>query len=296
VLAFGKLGGGELNYSSDIDLLAIYEPADSVDAGTERAAYTDVMTALNKDLTEHTVQGSLYRVDLRLRPYGSSGMLVYPVEAALRYYREHAADWELQAAIKLGPVAGNRDLARRFVSQLHTSIPHRLEPERVVAGIRKLREQKTRNVEIDEDLVDVKEGRGGIRDIEFLVQGLQLLHAHENADTASGDRPLDGCGEREHLEGNTIHAIECLRNRGILDGDTAKTLREDYVFLRKAEHVLQVAEDRQVHSLRRDGEDGEITARRMQQAQGMSEGFWPQLDEILKRAHRLYNEQLLERG
>ena len=193
ILGFGKLGGNELNYSSDIDLLAIYEPDAQADPGTERNAYTSVMTRLNQDLTSHTLQGYLYRVDLRLRPFGSSGMLVYPVSAAIDYYHRQAAAWERQAAIKLGAVAGNRELAGRFVDAVHESIPRRVEPQAVTDGIRRLREQKTRAIESDPNVVDVKEGRGGIRDIEFLVQGLQLLDVATRAtDTPdSADRAGD---------------------------------------------------------------------------------------------------------
>jgi glutamate-ammonia-ligase adenylyltransferase len=295
VLAFGKLGGNELNYSSDIDLLAVYQPREGADPGEERRTYNAIMTALNKDLTAHTAQGYLYRIDLRLRPYGSSGMLVYPAEAALRYYREQAAPWERQAAIKLGPVAGNAELARRLVSELHASIPWRVDPATVPDGIRRLREQKTRHVETDPQVIDVKEGRGGIRDIEFLVQGLQLLYVTSAKPETEGNAAPGACMEADELEGNTLRAIECLQRSGILDEETARTLHDDYVFLRKTEHVLQVATDRQVHSLRLDAEDTELMARRMQQAQGLEQDFWGRLKQTLERAHSLYQKQLLER-
>jgi glutamate-ammonia-ligase adenylyltransferase len=291
ILGFGKLGGNELNYSSDIDLLAIYEPDPEADPGAERTAYTAVMTQLNRDLTAHTLQGYLYRVDLRLRPFGSSGMLVYPVSAAVDYYHRQAAAWERQAAIKLGAVAGNRELAGRFLAAVHESIPRRVEPQAVTDNIRKLREQKTRAVELDPNVVDVKEGRGGIRDIEFLVQGLQLLDVARSASEA--DAADSGRGtERPWLEGNTLSAIDSLAARGIIDEERAAHLREDYVFLRKAEHVLQIAADRQVHSLRLDAEDTEVVARRMQQAQNITEDFWPRLSQTLERAHSLYEAML----
>ncbi|MFO7780765.1 MAG: hypothetical protein R6W94_04000, partial [Spirochaetia bacterium] len=229
-----------------------------------------------------------YRVDLRLRPFGSSGMLVYPLSAAVDYYHRQAAAWERQAAIKLGAVAGNRDLAGGFIAAVHESIPRRVEPQAVTDNIRTLREQKTRAVELDPNVVDVKEGRGGIRDIEFLVQGLQLLDV---ARAASGG---GGGTEGTWLEGNTLAAIDALAARGILDEETAAHLREDYVFLRKAEHVLQIAADRQVHSLRLDAEDTEVVARRMQQAQNITEDFWPRLSQTLERAHSLY-ERILTR-
>jgi glutamate-ammonia-ligase adenylyltransferase len=292
LLAFGKLGGNELNYSSDIDLLAIYEPRADTDPGTERNAWNEVMTALNRDLTTHTMQGYLYRVDLRLRPYGSSGMLVYPLNAAVDYYRQNAAAWERQAAIKLGPVAGNRELGERFRGAVHERIPGLVEADDVTDGIRALREQKTKALEASPNVVDVKEGRGGIRDIEFLVQGLQLLAL---AGAAAGGRnsaaATSGTGSPQ-LEGNTLQAIESLAALGVLEEATARKLREDYIFLRKAEHVLQIAADRQVHSLRLDAEDTDIVARRMQQAQGIRDDFWKRLSQTLERAHELYDTLL----
>ncbi|MFO8064529.1 MAG: glutamate-ammonia-ligase adenylyltransferase [Spirochaetia bacterium] len=302
VLAFGKLGGNELNYSSDIDLLAVYDPDPRADPGNERHVYTSVMTELNQDLTEHTVEGYLYRVDLRLRPYGSSGMLVYPLQAAIRYYHSQAAPWEQQAAIKLGPVAGNLELARRMVAETHRAIPTHFDPQSLSAGIRRLREQKTRRLEAEESIVDVKEGRGGIRDIEFLVQGLQLLYlgAGETGGLAgAGPGHAGEAGAGDHggperiLEPNTLDAIEDLRSRGILEEKTASQLRSDYIFLRKAEHVLQIAADRQVHSLSPDGEEADIVARRMQQAQAMTTDFWPRLRETLERVHAYYDEMLI---
>ncbi|MFP4067202.1 MAG: glutamate-ammonia-ligase adenylyltransferase [Spirochaetaceae bacterium] len=276
VMAFGKLGGNELNYSSDIDLFAIYEPSTTGDSDLERRAYTDAMTTLNRELTEHTAEGYLYRVDLRLRPFGSSGMLVQPTGTALEYYRSRAADWERQAIIKLGPVAGNRDLAERFIGQAHAAIPQGLDRETVSESIRRLRARKTHALEGSPRVVDVKEGRGGIRDIEFLVQGLQLRHSVPGA----------------RFEGNTLLAIASLAERGLLDTETAQTLREDYVFLRKTEHVLQIAADRQVHAFRRGSQDEKMLACRMQQALGDGGDFSCRLEETLKRAHRLYDTLL----
>ncbi|MFP4566232.1 MAG: glutamate-ammonia-ligase adenylyltransferase [Spirochaetaceae bacterium] len=290
VLGFGKLGGNELNYSSDIDLLAIYDPDPRVDPGAERDAYTSVMTRLNRDLTAHTLQGYLYRVDLRLRPFGSSGMLVYPFAAAVDYYHRQAAPWERQAAIKLGAVAGNRELAVRFVAAVHESIPRRVDPREVTDSIRRLRGQKTRTLDGDPGVVDVKEGRGGIRDIEFLVQGLQLLDVVQAAPAEGGHATGAAGGSR--LEGNTLAAIDSLAARGVLDEETAAQLQEDYVFLRKAEHVLQIASDRQVHSLRLDAEDSHVVARRMQQAQDITDDFWPHLSRTLDRVHGVYERML----
>ena len=113
VLAFGKLGGRELNYSSDIDLLGLWEASGGAQEGEVTA--TSMMERLRSDLSDHTTGGYAYRVDLRLRPYGSSGQLVYELGALLRYYAEPAALWEQQALLKARPVAGDLDLGARFL-------------------------------------------------------------------------------------------------------------------------------------------------------------------------------------
>ena len=244
VLAFGKLGGNELNYSSDIDLLGVY--ADGPAAARERDStlFERVLRQLRADLSEHTAAGYAYRIDFRLRPYGHSGPLVQRFSAAISYYRLHASPWEHQALLKLAPVAGDIELGIRFLADVQRSTFGRLSADDVRAGIRRLREQAVRRT----PEADIKSGEGGIRDIEFLVQGLQLIH----------------CGAHPHvLSGNTLTAIERLREAGALSADSADDLRDDYERLRRIEHFLQIYEDRQVHALPGNTFDRTALARRL---------------------------------
>ena len=252
VLAFGKLGGGELNYSSDIDLLAV--SADPLD-GQREELFKEVMNSLHRDLSIHTQEGAAYRVDLRLRPFGSSGELVSSVASLLRYYRRQAAVWELQALLKARPVAGNRRVGEAFLSECKTLFHQPRSPEVIAASLERMRKSAqgrlSQSIEGDRN---IKLGSGGIRDVEFLVQGLQLIH--------SGRPQAAGEGE-ELLSGNTLTALKVLRERGILSDTEAGNLRRDYLFLRRIEHYLQIFEDRQTHTLPRDNQELQALSARM---------------------------------
>ncbi len=238
LLAYGKLGGRELNYSSDIDLVGVWdEPA------APGAPPRGELEALRWELGAHTQAGYVYRVDYRLRPYGSSGELASSSAALLRYYERTASLWELQAALKARVVAGNAEEGERIVRSLRRIVVERMgavlaEPgghERVLSGIRRSRSVAARSGgRLARGARDVKNGAGGIRDVEFAVQAIQLL----------------GCVERpELIDGNTIAAIELAVGAGRLGSRSAAALRDSYVFLRKVEHYLQVFDDRQVHTL-----------------------------------------------
>jgi len=246
LLAFGKLGGGELNYSSDIDLLAI--SANPLDQDSEEL-FKKVMDTLRKDLSAHTREGAAYRVDLRLRPFGRSGQLVNSVPRLIQYYSRQAAIWELQALLKARPVAGNRRVGQAFLSECRAFFLQPRATDEVVASVEKMRkttqDKLTQGIESGRN---IKLGSGGIRDVEFLVQGLQLMHA------AAG---------KAVLSGNTLTALSALREQGILTVLEAENLRRDYLFLRRIEHYLQIFEDRQTHTLPKDPQELQALSRRM---------------------------------
>ena len=241
VLAFGKLGGRELNYSSDIDLLAIYEPNSGVKEQEQRVAR--MFRHVVRDLTDFTVEGQAYRVDLRLRPWGNAGRLVYSIPTLERYYAAEAALWELQALIKLSPVAGDLDLGWRFLEALRPVFSRRVEQAGISAIRGTVRQLRARAVEEHDAMpaetgtvvgTDIKNGEGGIRDVEFLVQALQLQH-HRLAP--------------EILTGNTLSALRRMEEAGILAAEQVETLSQDYLFLRRIEHFLQVYDDQQLHAI-----------------------------------------------
>ncbi|TVR69917.1 MAG: glutamate-ammonia-ligase adenylyltransferase [Spirochaetaceae bacterium] len=234
ILAFGKLGGDELNYSSDIDLLAIYEPREDLE-GQERLC-SRLFRQVVRDISDFTRDGRAYRVDLRLRPWGNAGRLVYALDTILRYYETEADLWELQAMIKLAPIAGDHDLGRDFLERARPGFTRRLKRagrDRILQTVRTLR-QRALEQYAPAGGSDVKNGSGGIRDIEFLLQALQMLHQHLYP---------------ELLTGNTMTGLMHLEEAGIMEPETVERLRDDYRFLRRVEHFLQVYEDRQLHAI-----------------------------------------------
>jgi glutamate-ammonia-ligase adenylyltransferase len=274
ILAFGKLGGGELNYSSDIDLLATF--AESAADESFAASAGKVVERLRGDLSTHALEGYVYRVDLRLRPFGTSGPLVQSTAALERYYRSSAAAWELQALLKLRPVAGHLATGNGFLERIWPTIAVHRTHEEVSDAIDHLRElamsskqQRTRRG------TDVKSGRGGIRDIEFLLQGLQMIHLHDLPSIRTG---------------NTLEGLAALVHAGILPGDEYGFLIDDYRFLRRLEHLLQVYDDRQTHVLPDDPAARHAIARRM----GMqTELFNSEVVERMLRVRSQYERHLL---
>jgi len=244
VLALGKLGGTELNYSSDIDLMFLYEPPRSADPMQQHAAseyYERLVREVVKLLAEATELGAAYRVDLRLRPQGAAGPTAIALDAAFHYYDTTGRTWERQMMVKARPIAGDLDLGRAFLEQLEPWIYRRYLSRADITGIKALKrriEQRTRREGADS--LNVKTGHGGIRDIEFVIQFLQLLNG--------GDLPA-------LRTGNTLEAILQLEQCGCLTGQERTLLEENYAFLRRIEHRLQIMFDLQTHLLPSDPEE-----------------------------------------
>ncbi len=246
VIALGKLGGRELNYSSDIDLMFVYG------SGSEDAA--DFFRAAARRLTEmlstYTPEGMCYRVDLRLRPDGSLGELCQPLSAAQKYYGGRARDWELQMLIKARVAAGDAGPGRELLEFAEPRIYATTTDFRTVEAVSETRariheKQEKRNRPTG---LDVKLARGGIRDIEFLVQCLQRLH---------------GGREPWVRHGGTLRALSRLRDKELLSSAEYSRLASAYQFLRHLEHRLQFDEDRQTHTLPKDPEALDSLARKM---------------------------------
>jgi len=237
-IGMGKLGGTELNYSSDIDLIFLYESDGRTD-GARPMDNVEFFDRLVRDvvrlLTETTDLGSPYRVDLRLRPEGQRGALAPSLEQAMHYYDVLGRTWERQAYVKARPVAGDLDLGREFLEYQEPWIYRRYLSLADITGIKALKrriEQRTLSQGMHER--NVKTGQGGIRDIEFVIQFLQLLNG--------GDMP-------QLRTGNTLEAIAQLENTGCLTRQERSYLEENYAFLRKIEHRLQIMFDLQTHEM-----------------------------------------------
>jgi glutamate-ammonia-ligase adenylyltransferase len=227
VLAMGKLGGGELNYSSDIDLVFVAPRADRLDQAVRLAR------SLTAVLGEPTAEGFLYRVDLRLRPFGESGAVVISSETFADYLASHAHPAELQAMLKARPIAGDlaggRELLRRTEPVLCADGPTARRQ------VRELKERIERQLQTRGTAAGhVKLAPGGIRDIEFIVQALQLESVRE--------RP-------ELRIGNTLDALIALERAGVVSAADSRELADAYCFLRAVEHRLQLMNNQQVHHL-----------------------------------------------
>lgn len=236
VLAMGKLGGTELNYSSDIDLIFLYGVDGQTDGArkqTNLEFFDRLARETGKLLTEATAQGAAYRVDLRLRPEGERGPLAPSLEYAQHYYDVLGRTWERQAYVKARPIAGDLDLGREFLRQLEPWIYRTYLGLADITGIKALKRRIEHRAQSNGDEArNVKTGNGGIRDIEFAIQFLQLLNG--------GDLP----GVRT---GNTLDAIVQLEQVGVLTHQERLLLEENYGFLRKIEHRLQIMFDLQTH-------------------------------------------------
>ena len=178
VLALGKLGGNELNYSSDVDLIFCYSEDGKVTGSktfTTGEFFERIVQEVTRMLNEQTELGAAYRVDLRLRPYGGQGPLVLPRAALQRYYDRQGRTWERQAWVKARCIAGDKPLGAKLLAELQPWIYSRWLPRTEISGIRALKRQiEQRSIREGIDSADLKTGRGGIRDIEFTIQFLQL--------------------------------------------------------------------------------------------------------------------------
>lgn len=244
VLAMGKLGGTELNYSSDIDLIFLCDDGTKTDGerSVSNVEFFDGLARLMvKYLSEKTELGDVYRVDLRLRPEGSKAPLVISLGAALHYYDMKGRTWERQAFIKARTIAGSADLGDEVLTQLEPWIYRRYLGRVDISGIKALKRRiENRAIRDGCDASNVKEGHGGIRDIEFAIQFLQLVNG--------GDL-------QEIRTGNTLEAIARLAEAGCLTFEERTSLINNYTMLRSLEHRLQIMFNLQTHTLPDDDDE-----------------------------------------
>jgi len=281
VIALGKLGGQELNYSSDIDLMFVYS-ANGETAGpvsiTNKEFFKKVANQYTELLSTYTTDGLCYRVDLRLRPDGRLGEICISLDGARRYYRERARDWEKQMLIKARPCAGDRPLGRELLEFVEPLIYASSLDFRAVEAVSEARERISEKLAAKRAHagVDVKLAPGGIRDIEFLVQCLQRLH---------------GGREVWVRHGGTLFALSRVHDKNLLTASEYSRLASAYQFLRHLEHRLQFYDDRQTHTLPTSAEELEVLARKMPAESGeplTAESLEVRLEEHLNNVRELY--------
>src|SRR6266571_6261285 len=241
ILALGKLGGGELNHSSDVDLLFLYSDEGQL---TPHLSYHEFFNRLGKKILEtfstpHP-EGSLFRIDLRLRPEGSAGPLVRSLESMENYYAGFGETWERLALIKARGIGGSRELAYEFLRQHQPFIYPKSTTPDLFDEIANIKRRIERDVVGPDQLErDVKLGRGGIREIEFVVQALQLIHGAHHAFLQ---------------EASMLKALRGLRQLDLLPHDEVLTLDKAYRFLRRVEHRLQIEAEQQTHTVPQEPE------------------------------------------
>lgn len=257
VLAMGKLGGWELNYSSDVDLIYVYHaPQGNTKAGKDQTSISRILYCetlareLTAVLTASTAEGALFRVDLRLRPEGTVGPLASSLEDALHYYASRGRTWERLAFLKAKPIAGNVRVGQSLIRGLAGFVYGNEEvADQVFPAIQALRSQMLskmiRRGEVDRH---VKLGIGGIREIEFIVQGLQLRWGYL----------YPKIRDRQTLKG-----LVKLRQIGKITTQEARILKKAYVFLRNLEHKLQMVHEFQTHLIPSKAEEISKCAIRM---------------------------------
>lgn len=255
VLALGKLGSRELNYASDIDLVFIYSD-DGVTAGsserdkvTNREYFIKLAEAISKLVGQPAGESPAYRVDLRLRPHGRDGALASSLDEVLKYYEKTAQAWERQALIRSRGAAGSNQLFSRFAAavQKHIYRPN-VSVKDALSSVRLAKQKIDRQVERRATGFNVKLQRGGIREIEFIAQALQLAHG----------------GLDEWLRGaHTLISLGRLADRDLISDQERTQLSEAYVFLRVLEHRLQMEHGLQTHTVPENDAQRSLVARRM---------------------------------
>jgi [glutamine synthetase] adenylyltransferase / [glutamine synthetase]-adenylyl-L-tyrosine phosphorylase len=251
VMALGKFGGEDLNFSSDIDLLYVHGRPPEAESGSRTVFehFCRLSETLTRLLHERTGDGLVFRVDLDLRPEGKSGVIVNSLDGLIAYYEISGAMWERAALTKARPVAGDAPLGRDVLAQLEPFVYPRLIDASAVDGLKRMK------AKINDELIkskkkgfDVKLGPGGIREVEFFVKAFQLIYGGRQPDLR---------------ERNTLAALRLLADRGLVPKEDAALIEDAYVFLRRIENRLQMEDERQTHRLPTEAAERKVLARRM---------------------------------
>ncbi|PCJ49567.1 MAG: bifunctional [glutamate--ammonia ligase]-adenylyl-L-tyrosine phosphorylase/[glutamate--ammonia-ligase] adenylyltransferase [Gammaproteobacteria bacterium] len=238
VIAMGKLGGSELNVSSDIDLIFCYQKNQAIRASNRRIDQEKFINLLGrkviKSLDQITVDGFVFRVDMRLRPYGDSGPLVMSFSALEEYYQDQGRDWERFALIKSRPITGSKEAKHQLIALLKPFIYRRYIDYSVLESPRQMKNLINQELRRRNLVDNIKLGPGGIREVEFIAQALQLIHG----------------GRETSLQCRSLFkSLPRLAELNLLSLDVVDELMDCYLFLRKVEHRLQAAKDQQTQAL-----------------------------------------------
>lgn len=289
IIGMGKFGGGELNFSSDLDVMLVYSADGKTTKGVTNADYfSDLGLALVNRLKGSTEGGFIYELDLRLRPFGNGGAIAMPLAGYQNYFDKHAETWERQALTRARPVAGDMQLGEQFIAQAHAfTYRYPLSPDEItqIAHTRQRKEaQATRPATSrrrrKSRTKDVKAGYGGLVDIEFAVQILQLIH---------------GTDSPQVRVQHTVEAITQLHEIDALTNDQKARLLDAYEFLRRVENSLRIVHDRALDALPDKASELEKLARRLGYTDRngeVSSQFLKDYQDCTERTRTLFNELL----
>ncbi|WP_432124322.1 bifunctional [glutamine synthetase] adenylyltransferase/[glutamine synthetase]-adenylyl-L-tyrosine phosphorylase [Streptomyces sp. C10-9-1] len=283
VIAMGKCGGHELNYVSDVDVIFVAEPLGGTEEAKALQAATRLASHLMRICSETTVEGAIWPVDANLRPEGRNGPLVRTLSSHLAYYQRWAKTWEFQALLKARPVAGDLSLGEDYIEALGPLVWQAAERENFVADVQSMRRRVVDNIPAAEIDRELKLGPGGLRDVEFAVQLLQLVHGRSDATLRSG---------------TTLDALRALAAGGYVGRVDAAQLDEAYRFLRALEHRIQLHRLRRTHLV----PEGEEDLRRLGRSLGLRtepvtalNREWRRHAAVVRRLHeKLFYRPLLD--
>ncbi|MFJ3931131.1 MULTISPECIES: bifunctional [glutamine synthetase] adenylyltransferase/[glutamine synthetase]-adenylyl-L-tyrosine phosphorylase [unclassified Streptomyces] len=283
VIAMGKCGGHELNYVSDVDVIFVAEPLGGAEEAKALQAATRLASHLMRICSETTVEGAIWPVDANLRPEGRNGPLVRTLSSHLAYYQRWAKTWEFQALLKARPVAGDLSLGEDYIEAVGPLVWQAAERENFVADVQSMRRRVVDNIPVAEIDRELKLGPGGLRDVEFAVQLLQLVHGRSDATLRSG---------------TTLDALRALAAGGYVGRVDAAQLDEAYRFLRALEHRIQLHRLRRTHLV----PEGEEDLRRLGRSLGLRtepvtalNREWRRHAAVVRRLHeKLFYRPLLD--
>ena len=237
VIGMGKCGARELNYISDVDVIFVAEPSGDIESSRAMEIATKLVTRMMRIMDEVATEPPLWQVDANLRPEGKSGALVRSLDSHQSYYERWAESWEFQALLKARPIAGDQALGADYISRIWPKVWESTVRENFVESVQKMRQRVTDNIPTSEVDAQIKLGPGGLRDIEFTVQLLQLVHGRNDQSIRVRD---------------TLGALEALSNGSYIGRDDAERFSAHYRFLRLLEHRIQLSAMRRTHLMPTD--------------------------------------------
>jgi [glutamine synthetase] adenylyltransferase / [glutamine synthetase]-adenylyl-L-tyrosine phosphorylase len=281
IIGMGKAGARELNYVSDVDVIFVAETSGDLPADKAVAIATQLAMQTMRGIHDPALEPELWEVDANLRPEGKDGALVRTLESHVAYYDRWASSWEFQALLKARPLAGDLALGRRYVDAIAPFVWSSAAREGFVESVQRMRERVTAHIPNDEVDVQLKLGPGGLRDVEFTIQLLQLVHGHT---------------DDQVRQGGTLLALIALADQGYIGRVEATEFGNDYRFLRLLEHRLQLTRLRRTHLMPRDPDELRVLARAtglFHNAAQLTER-WQQTKQAVRHLHeRLFYRPLL---